>query len=334
MIGHHTLKVRKIMNRLVEHKTIVVTGGLGFIGSHFIERILAMGHKVINIDSETYAANTHLVFNGNYRYIKQDITKLSDLPYCDMIVNFAAESHVDNSIANASNFLDSNILGVHNILELIKQHKIQNMLSSWGYRPPLFVQISTDEVFGDIFTGSFQENDRHFPSNPYSATKSCAEMLVHAWGRTYDLPYIITRTTNNYGARQHVEKLIPAIITSLLTNKKVTVHGDGRYIRNWIHVEDNVEALITIIDKGELNSSYHVSSNEEYSVKQIVTMIVNLLSKSYEDNVDTSTDRSGCDERYALNCDKLLGLGWKQQRNLSFELPKLISYYKEKLGVK
>jgi dTDP-glucose 4,6-dehydratase len=322
------------MNRLSGRKTIIVTGGLGFIGSHFVEQILAMGHKVINIDSETYAANTYLTFTGDYHYFKQDIAKVTDLPFCDMIINFAAESHVDNSINNASNFLNSNVLGVHNLLELIKQRKIQNMMSSWGYRPPTFVQISTDEVFGDIIEGFFKEDDRHHPSNPYSATKSCAEQLVYAWGRTYELPYLITRTTNNYGARQHAEKLIPASITSMLTNKKVIVHGDGRYIRNWLHVEDNVNALITIIDKGDLNSSYHVSSDEEFSVKQIVTMIANLLNKSYEDSVDTSTDRSGCDERYALNCDKLLKLGWKQQRHLADELPKLIAYYEEKLSRK
>lgn len=315
------------MDRLVGHKTIVVTGGLGFIGSHFIERILSMGHTVINIDKVTYAAN-NITFTGDYRFIRADIKDIKDIPFCDIIVNFAAESHVDNSIANASNFIDTNVLGVHNMLEILRSHKVKNLQSSWGYRPPLFVQISTDEVFGDILSGFYSEDDRHMPSNPYSASKSCAEMLLVAWARTYDLPYMITRTTNNYGQRQHREKLIPAAITSLLNGNKVIVHGDGRYIRNWIHVEDNVDAIIKVVSHGDVNTSYHVSSDEEYSVRDIVTMIVTKLGVKYEDVVDTSTDRNGCDERYALNCDRTKALGWTQQRCLSSELDQLLDYYR------
>lgn len=318
--------------RLSGHKTIVVTGGLGFIGSHFVERVLQMGHKVINLDSETYAANTWLKFEGDYHYTKCDIATITDIPFCDVIVNFAAESHVDNSIANASNFLNSNVLGVHNLLEIIKHHKIQNMMTSWSYRAPLFVQISTDEVFGDIIKGAFKEADAHKPSNPYSATKSAAEMLVRAWSRTYDLPFIITRTTNNYGVRQHTEKLIPAAISNILKDKRVVVHGDGRYVRNWIHVEDNVDAILTILDKGEVNNIYHASSDEEYSVKQIVTMIATVLGKNYDDVADNSTDRSGADERYALDCSKLKSLGWKQQRRLQNELPQMVEYFRRKIS--
>lgn len=319
------------MNRLSTKKTIVITGGLGFIGSHFIELMLARGHKVINYDVCTYAANTDLHFSGDYQFHKEDVCKLTSLPYCDIIVNFAAESHVDNSIENASNFMDTNVLGVYNILELIRKHKIENMLKNWSYKTPLFVQISTDEVFGDIINGAFGENDRHLPSNPYSATKSCAEQLLVAWGRTYEIPYLITRTTNNYGPRQHDEKLIPSVITRLLSGDKAIVHGDGQYIRNWIHVLDNVEGILTIINSGDENSSYHISSDEELSVKDVVSLIVEQLSMSYDEVVDTSTDRSGCDVRYALDCSKLRSLGWSQKRMFRDELMNTISYYHKKL---
>lgn len=316
------------MNRLGSKKTFVVTGGLGFIGSHFIERILALGHTVINIDKMTYAANLGLKFTGDYTFKQQDIAQLDDLSYCDIIVNFAAESHVDNSINASDNFITTNVLGVHNLLEIIKRHKISNMQTSWGYRPPLFVQISTDEVFGDILQGAFSECDRHMPSNPYAATKSCAEQLTCAWGRTYDLPYIITRTTNNYGCRQHPEKLIPAVITRLRDGKKVIVHGGGHYIRNWIHVEDNVDAIIRIIDTGRESAAYHVSSDEEYSVRQIVDKIATHMGKWYDDVVDTSTDRSGCDVRYALNHAQLTAdTGWVQTRRFDNELVKIIDHY-------
>lgn len=320
------------MNRFASSKTLVVTGGKGFIGSHFISKMLQQGHKIINIDVETYAANLINEFDNHpmYKHIKADISEITTLPFCHIIVNFAAESHVDNSIANASNFIKTNVLGVHNLLEIIKNTKLQNMLTSWNYTAPLFVQVSTDEVFGDILAGSFLEEDRHMPSNPYSATKSCAEMLVKAWARTYGINTIITRTTNNYGPRQHSEKLIPAAITKLLAGKNVTVHGDGRYVRNWIHVEDNVDALIMIIDKGELDSTYHVSSDEEFSVREIVTMIADKFGKTYDEVVDDTTDRNGCDERYALNCEKLKALGWTQKRQMKDQILPLIDVFRNK----
>ena len=219
-------------------KTFVVTGGLGFIGSHFIDKAMSRGHNVINIDCETYAANKDLKFSGNYTQIKEDIAKIKDLPHCNVIVNFAAESHVDNSIEDSFNFVNTNFIGVYNLLEIIKNKKINHAISAWEYECPLFVQISTDEVFGDIEVGDFNEADRHTPSNPYSATKSAAEQLVSAWGRTYKIPYIITRTTNNYGPRQHSEKLIPRSITSILNGEKIPIHGSGSHSRNWIHVDE------------------------------------------------------------------------------------------------
>ena len=181
------------MGRLSEKKTFLITGGLGFIGSHFIEKCLSLGHRVINIDKVTYASNTTLSFSGDYTFIKGDICKIDSIPRCDFIVNFAAESHVDNSISESINFINSN--------------KIKSAMNAQNYKMPIFFQISTDEVFGDISSGYFKESDRHHASNPYSATKSAAEQLVFAWSRTYDIPFLMTRTTNNYGKRQHPEKL-------------------------------------------------------------------------------------------------------------------------------
>src|SRR3990167_8516318 len=322
------------MNRLTSKRTIVVTGGLGFIGSHFVERLLSSGHKVINIDNETYAANTWLKFVGDYTHIKEDISTITNVPNCDVLVNFAAESHVDNSISESSNFIKANVLGVHNLLDIIRHQKIKNLQVSWAYKTQLFVQISTDEVFGDRVEGFFKEDDQHKPSNPYSATKSCAEQLVHAWGRTYDIPFMITRTTNNYGNRQHHEKLIPAVITKLLQGKKAPVHGDGQYIRNWIHVEDNVDALVKVIDCGVQNNVYHVSSNEEYSVKQIVEKIANKMGLKYDNIVESVADRNGADVRYALDCSKLIDhTGWCQMRSLDVELDDMIEYHRDMLKV-
>ena len=318
------------MGRLDEKRTFLVTGGLGFIGSHFIELCLKNGHRVYNIDKQTYAANKDLVFKGDYHYIKDDISEVEDIPFCDILVNFAAESHVDNSISKSDNFIKSNTLGVYNLIEIIKNKQLSNLMMAWNYEPPLFVQISTDEVFGDILDGSFRENDRHLPSNPYSATKSAAEQLIVAWARTYSLPYIITRTTNNYGPRQFPEKLIPKIITSILSNEKVPVHGNGQYIRNWIHVQDNVNGIYQIINNGDINDSYHIASDEEYSVKEIVEKVCKIFNVKYDDIVDNSSDRSGADLRYALNYDRLKLLGWKQECNLNESLLKTVDYYKKK----
>lgn len=314
--------------RLKKSKRILVTGGLGFIGSHFIEKCLAKGHTVINIDKLTYASNLNLNFEGNYQFIKNDIEKLDHIPSCDIIVNFAAESHVDNSISESSNFIDSNILGVYNILEILKNNKIKSNLSAQKYVSPIFVQISTDEVFGDIEEGFFKEDDRHRASNPYSATKSAAEQIVFAWARTYDLPFLITRTTNNYGPRQHHEKLIPRAITNILKGKKVPIHGNGSYVRNWIHVNDNVEAIYRVIDSGNLNDVYHVSSDEEYSVNEIVAKICEVLKLDFKNYVDYSSDRAGADLRYALDSQKIKMLGWKQQITIQNSLPDIIEYYR------
>ena len=222
-------------------------------------------------------------------------------------------------------FVRSNFLGVHNLLEILRKKIQDNTRKSWPYKVPLFLQISTDEVFGDIMDGGFKEDDRFKPSNPYSATKAAGEVLVIAWGRTYGLPYMITRTTNNYGPYQHPEKLIPMAITMCGNGEKPIVHGTGEYVRNWIHVEDNVDAIMTVLQNGTLNESYHIASQEEYSVVEIVSKILAAFGKPYNaSTVDSSSDRSGADLRYALNTEKLESLGWRAKRRLDDELPRMI----------
>jgi dTDP-glucose 4,6-dehydratase len=292
-------------------KDVVVTGGLGFIGSHFIEAALKKGWNVTNIDKKTYAAND-IDFGApsNYKLIEADISEITTLPPCELIVNFAAESHVDNSIDDSIIFMKSNILGVHNLLNIILRQIQENLIHSWQYKIPIFFQISTDEVFGDIEEGFFNTQDVLKPSNPYSATKAAAEMLLMAWGRTYNIPYFISRTTNNYGNRQHKEKLIPNSVNSLLNKKRVQVHGNGQHVRNWIWVEDNVNALIKIIENGQLNNIYHIASQEEYSVIDVVKIISDELKIDFNTAFEFTTDRSGADVRYALNTDSLKPLGW------------------------
>lgn len=308
----------------------VVTGGLGFIGSHFVEKCLKYGWKVINIDKVTYASlDMDFGKHPNYCHIKEDIAEIKNIPYCDLIVNFAAESHVDNSIESSSVFIKSNFMGVFNLLEIVKTNRTQNANKSWSAKTPLFVQISTDEVFGDIDDGSFGEEDRFKPSNPYSASKAAAEQLLIAWGRTYGLPYLITRTTNNYGPRQHPEKLMPMAICKCLRNERLIIHGTGEHIRNWIHVEDNAKAIMTVIQRGKIGEAYHIATQDEFSVKQLCEKILAKFGKTYDiKNINNSFDRSGADRRYALNTDKISTLGWVPQRRLDDELDGIIEYFR------
>lgn len=316
--------------RLKKPRHFLVTGGLGFIGSHFIEKCLSLGHSVTNIDKVTYASNVDIKFVGDYKFIQKDICDIKEIPNCDVIVNFAAESHVDNSITESFNFLNSNIKGVYNLLEIIKNNKIKSTLTAQKYVSPLFVQISTDEVFGDIEDGFFKEEDRHKASNPYSATKAAAEQILFAWSRTYDIPFLMTRTTNNYGKRQHPEKLIPRVITKLLAGEKAPIHGNGSYVRNWIHVEDNVEAILQVIDTGILSEVYHIASEEEYSVNEVVERVCKVLNLNFKDSADYSSDRAGADLRYALDFQKITKLGWTPKRNFEESLIEIVEYYRNK----
>lgn len=306
------------------HKRIVVTGGLGFIGSYFVELALARGYHVINVDKQTYAARNDLNFekNPNYELLKEDICTLAHLPTnIDWIVNFAAETHVDNSILANDVFFQTNVKGVYNLLELIRLKDVADR--------PKFLQVSTDEVYGDILDGAKKETDRLKPSNPYAATKSAAEQLLYAWGRTYGLEYIICRSSNNYGFGQHEEKLIPRTIELALQNKKMTVHGDGSYCREWTYAGDNCEGILLAMEKGVLGEIYNISSGEMLTNLEIIKTVLKLIGKP-ENHYEFVENRVGQDMRYSVNSEKTRKLGWEPKMKLERHLPELIALYRQK----
>ncbi|MCP2126929.1 dTDP-glucose 4,6-dehydratase [Bradyrhizobium ottawaense] len=295
---------------------ILVTGGLGFIGKHFVQRCLELRHWVTNIDSVNYAADRAIKDEfdrwPNYRFIQQDIAHLDHLPECDVIVNFAAESHVDNSIASNEQFCRSNILGVQHLLELAR-------MKQPGDRPR-FIQISTDEVYGDIASGAHTEAGRLCPSNPYAATKAAADMLVMSWARTYRLDTNIIRPTNNYGPHQYPEKLIPKSCARLSRGKPAILHGDGSYQRCWLHVQDAVEAVLTVIAQGQPNTIYNIAGDLHVANIEILRRLARFFSVPEEKAWTFVEDRSGQDRRYSLDDRRIRTLGWAPTRQFDREL--------------
>jgi len=287
---------------------LIVTGGRGFIGSHFVEKALAAGDTVIDFDCMSYCSHDSLPFDNhpNYKHINQDICDISHLPSCDVVVNFAAETHVDNSINDTNPFLKSNVMGVHNLLEIIRGKQT--------HERPLFVQISTDEVYGDRPKGSFSETDKLTPSNPYSASKAAAEMFVLAYNRTYGLDYLITRSSNNYGSRQYYEKLIPKTLKCIETGKKIPLHGDGSYVRDWIYVKDNVDAIYALIEQGVKNSVYNIGANNHMTNLEVVRDMLSSFGRG-DESIQFVENRWGQDLRYSLNTDKINALGWHPQNS-------------------
>jgi len=309
-------------------KTIYITGCLGFIGSHLTRRCLDLGWNVYGIDKCTYAANINyldefLKYN-NFYFNKLDIKDIKELKGCDFVINTAAESHVDNSINNSNDFIESNIIGVKNLLELIRNKEEKER--------PVFFHFSTDEVYGDILTGSHSEDDILKPSNPYSATKAAADMLILAWSRTYNIDYVILRPTNNYGIGQYPEKLIPLSIKKLSKNEKIQLHNNGKPIRTWIHVEDTVNAVLKIIENDKKNEIFNVSGGFECENYDTVRMIINyFFNKEIIDInkfLDLSYNRKGQDVRYSLNDAKLKSIGWQPEKFFAEELKKIVNFEK------
>jgi len=310
-------------------KIVYVTGCLGFIGSYVTRECLKKGWLVRGVDKQTYAADPKLLkeFNQyqNFTFEKKDIFDLDHLYDCDYVINTAAESHVGNSIIQSDVFLESNINGVKNILDLIR-HKPENT----SRRPVLF-HFSTDEVYGDIEEGEHVETSSLCPSNPYSASKAAADMLILAWARTYGLEYVIVRPTNNYGIGQYPEKLIPLSVKNLKRNRKIRLHNSGTPVRNWLHVEDTAAAVVQIIESGIVNQVFNIAGGFEQANIDTVKKII----KEYHNNeirwqecVDFTYSRVGQDIRYALNDDKLRALGWKPRKSFDVEIPKIVQYYK------
>ena len=283
---------------------------------------------VYGIDKCTYAADPSLLdeFNqyDNFRFEKKDIKEISTLKDCDYIINVAAESHVGNSIIDSEVFIDSNVAGVQNLLELIRR-KPENC-----FQRPVFLHFSTDEIYGDIVNGEHLETDSLKPSNPYSASKACADMLIFAWARTYKIHFNIIRPTNNYGIGQYPEKLIPLSIKSLQRGRKIRLHNDGTPIRNWLHAADTASAVIKIIEHGSVDEIYNVAGGFEQTNAETFRKIVLAYhgSEDWEEYVDFSYSREGQDIRYALNDEKLRALGWKPEKVFNEEIKSIVEHYK------
>ncbi len=315
-------------------KKIIVTGGLGFIGSNLIDLLLKKKFKVINIDKGTYSSNLYntkeFKSSKNYKYIKCDIKdkKFQKIifqfkPNC--IFNLAAETHVDRSIDNPENFIQSNIVGVYNLLEFFKKY-------SKKYKSKL-IHISTDEVYGDILKGRSSENYPYLPSSPYAASKAASDHLVSSYIRTYKIPAMITNCSNNYGPRQHPEKLIPKLIYNILNNKPLPIYGKGLNSREWIYVEDHCDALLKIYQKGKIGEFYNIGSNKNLNNLQVCKELIKISKKNFKlgkkVKISFVKDRPGHDIRYALNSNKIKKtLKWYPKTNFKRGIKLTFEWYK------
>ena len=320
-------------------KKVIVTGGLGFIGSNLIGLLLKKGYSVTNIDKVTYSSNFYNVKefkkNKNYTFIKCDIVS----PKLEKIINkinpvgifnLAAETHVDRSIDSPDTFIKSNIIGIFNLLEIFRKFSKINKKCK-------LIHISTDEVYGDILNGRTAENYPYNPSSPYAASKASSDHLVSSYMRTYGIKAIVTNCSNNYGPKQHPEKLIPKLIYNIITNKKLPIYGKGLNSREWIFVEDHCEALIKIFQKGKINNFYNIGSNKNLINLEICKKLIQIgktkikIGKNVK--IEFVKDRPGHDVRYALNSNKLIyELKWKPKTNLKTGLIKTFKWYLENLG--
>ncbi len=312
---------------------VYITGCCGFIGSYISEYFLKAGFIVRGVDKMTYASDEGVLnmLQGydNFYFEKKDINDLEFLYDCDFIINCAAESHVDNSIVSSDAFLKSNVNGVHRLLELIRL--------KGNYEMPTLIHFSTDEVYGDVKKGAATEESILNPSNPYAATKAAADQLILAWNRTYGVPYVIVRPTNNYGIGQNPEKLIPKTIKSFSFGKKIPLHQRGKPKRNWLHAYDTARAIDFIINdcvtKGTKNEIYNISGGFEQSNIDTVKKIAKLVypkedfSKDIKNYCNFDFKREGVDLRYSLNDSKLRKIGWTPEVSFDEELPGIVEHY-------
>ena len=302
-------------------KKIIVTGGLGFIGSNLIDLLISKNYYVINIDKVTYSSNFYNIkehkSSKKYRFLRCDIKdkKLKKILYRYKpvaIFNLAAETHVDRSIDNPENFIQSNIVGVYNLLECFKEF-------SKRYKSKL-IHISTDEVYGDILSGRSSENYPYKPSSPYAASKAASDHLISSYVRTYKIPAIVTNCSNNYGPKQHPEKLIPKLIYNIFNNKPLPIYGKGLNSREWIFVKDHCEALLKVFTKGKVGEFYNIGSNKNLNNLQVSKELIKISKKTIKIGKKVKIlfvkDRPGHDIRYALNSNKIKSkLGWYPKTN-------------------
>ncbi|MFC4990218.1 dTDP-glucose 4,6-dehydratase [Saliphagus infecundisoli] len=303
---------------------VLVTGGAGFIGSNFVHYLLhETEHTVLTVDALTYAGSKEnldgVLDHQRHEFVEGDIRDrelvedlVSDV---DAIVNFAAESHVDRSIEGAKPFVTTNVQGTQVLLDAATDADIDQ-----------FLQISTDEVYGQILNGTFSEEDPLNPRNPYAATKAGADLLAKSYETTHDLPVVITRTCNNYGPRQHSEKLIPKFITNAAAGKDLPVYGDGSNVREWIYVEDNCRALVTVLHEGRPGEVYNIGSGEERTNLEVTEAILDAVG-GLEEQIEFVEDRAGHDQRYALDTEKIEALGWQPEWSFEDGLERTVDYY-------
>ena len=316
-------------------RNIIVTGGLGFIGSNLIELLIHKKFKVINIDKVTYSSNfynTHeFSKNSNYTFVKCDLNNKSKLSKIIFkfkpvgIFNLAAETHVDRSIDGPESFIKSNIVGVFNLLEVFRKYSKKNKLTK-------LIHISTDEVFGDILKGRSDENFPYKPSSPYAASKASSDHLVSSYVRTFKIPAIITNCSNNYGPKQHPEKLIPKLIYNIINNKNLPIYGNGKNSREWIYVKDHCEALFKVFKKGKIGEFYNIGSNKNLNNLEICSALIKIAKNNIAIGPNVKIkyvkDRPGHDIRYALDSNKIKNkLKWKPLTSFHDGIDKTISWY-------
>ena len=309
--------------------TMLVTGGAGFIGSNFIRHMLAEHPEtpIVNLDALTYAGNPEslrdVVDNPNYTFVHGDICDSGAVAAVfsrhkiDTVVHFAAESHVDRSIADGSTFVRTNVLGTFTLLDYAQKHGVRR-----------FIHVSTDEVYGSTPAGSFTETDNLNPSSPYSSSKAGSDLLARSFFITHGFPVIVTRCTNNYGPYQFPEKLIPLFATNLLEGKKVPVYGSGKNIRDWLYVLDHCRAIDFVLNHGEPGEVYNIGGGAEKTNLEITAKILELLGKD-ESMIEHVPDRKGHDFRYSLDFGKLRALGWTPAYNFDDALAATVAWYAE-----
>ena len=316
-------------------KKIIVTGGLGFIGSNLVKLLIKKNYFVINVDKVNYASNFYntrdFSFKKNYKFIRLDINnrlklrKVLNLHKPIAVFNLAAETHVDRSIDGPAEFIKSNIVGVFNLLEEFREFTKKNKKSK-------LIHISTDEVYGDVLKGRSKENDPYKPSSPYAASKASSDHLVYSYVRTFKLNAIITNCSNNYGPHQHPEKLIPKLIYNIINNKPLPLYGNGKNSREWIFVDDHCEALFKVFKNGTKGQFYNIGSNINSSNLDIAKLLINIAKKkikiSKKVKIKFVKDRPGHDFRYALDSKKILKkLKWKSKINLRKGLENTFNWY-------
>ena len=316
-------------------KKIIVTGGLGFIGSNLIELLLKKGFYVINLDKVSYASNFYNVkdfkLNKKYKFFKininnkKKIEKIFSKYKPSGIFNLAAETHVDRSIESPKEFIESNVVGVFNLLEAFRNYSKKNKNAK-------FIHISTDEVYGDVLKGRSKENDPYIPSSPYAASKASSDHLVYSYVKTFKLKAIVTNCSNNYGPKQHPEKLIPKMIYNILNNKPLTLYGKGKNSREWIFVMDHCEALLKVFNNGKFGNFYNIGSNKNLNNIEICKHLINIAKKfiNLGPNVKIKyiKDRPGHDLRYALNSNKIISkLKWNSKTDIIKGLKYTFQWY-------